>query len=104
MPTYDYQCKECGHAFEEYQSMNAERLLVCPNCGKPALKRLMGSGAGMLFKGSGYYQTDYKKSNGSGTPAKNSSKAETKTESKPAATPDSKGTSKSESKSEKKND
>ncbi|MGB2868362.1 MAG: FmdB family zinc ribbon protein [Bacteroidota bacterium] len=104
MPTYDYVCKECGHAFEEYQLMNAERLMVCPNCGKPALKRLMGSGAGMLFKGSGYYQTDYKKSNGSGSPAKDSTKPEKKTEAKPESKPESKSDSKPTSKSGKKSE
>ncbi len=62
MPTYDYQCKECGYTFEEFQSMTSELLVTCPSCGKPALKRLMAGGAGMIFKGSGFYKTDYKTS------------------------------------------
>lgn len=62
MPTYDYQCKECGYTFEESQSMTSELLITCPSCGKPALKRLMAGGVGMIFKGSGFYQTDYKTS------------------------------------------
>ncbi|MBI3005779.1 MAG: zinc ribbon domain-containing protein [Ignavibacteriales bacterium] len=85
MPTYDYRCKECGHAFEELQSMTAEPLIVCPNCGKPSLKRLMTGGSGMIFKGSGFYLTDYKKT-GSETkstekPAPSSGQAETKKDS-----------------------
>ncbi|HEY5614782.1 MAG TPA: FmdB family zinc ribbon protein [Bacteroidota bacterium] len=62
MPTYDYRCGECGHEFEEFQSMSAEMLKTCPKCGKDVLKRAMGSGAGMIFKGGGFYQTDYKPS------------------------------------------
>jgi len=61
MPTYDYKCKKCGYTFEEFQSMTAERLVTCPSCGQPALKRLMAAGAGMIFRGSGFYQTDYKR-------------------------------------------
>lgn len=62
MPTYDYRCKECGHTFEEFQSISAEPLVTCPSCGKPGLKRLLAGGAGMIFKGSGFYLTDYKNS------------------------------------------
>lgn len=60
MPTYDYKCKGCGYTFEEFQSMRSELLVLCPSCGKPELVRLMASGVGMIFKGSGFYQTDYK--------------------------------------------
>ncbi|HLF20834.1 MAG TPA: zinc ribbon domain-containing protein, partial [Bacteroidota bacterium] len=67
MPTYEYQCKNCGHSFEEMESMAAEPLMVCPNCGKSSLKRLMSGGSGMIFKGSGFYHTDYKKT---GSPEK----------------------------------
>ncbi|HAL56032.1 MAG TPA: FmdB family transcriptional regulator [Bacteroidetes bacterium] len=70
MPTYDYRCKECGHAFEELQSMSADALIECPSCGKPALKRLMTAGAGMIFKGSGFYLTDYKKTSSDTTESK----------------------------------
>ena len=62
MPTYDYACKECGHRFEAFQSMNDAALTTCPQCEREALQRLIGAGAGLLFKGSGYYLTDYKKS------------------------------------------
>ena len=65
MPTYEYHCRECGHSFDEYQLMTADALVVCPNCGKRALKRVMGTGGGLIFKGSGFYQTDYKKNGAS---------------------------------------
>lgn len=61
MPTYDYECQGCGHTFEEFQSMSAEPLKKCPECGKPELQRLIGAGAGIIFKGSGFYETDYKR-------------------------------------------
>jgi putative FmdB family regulatory protein len=60
MPTYDYACDHCGHQFEKFQSMTATPLRVCPSCGEPALKRLIGTGAGIIFKGPGFYATDYR--------------------------------------------
>ena len=60
MPTYDYQCEACDHAFELFQSMSAPVKRKCPECGKLSLKRLIGTGAGVLFKGSGFYETDYR--------------------------------------------
>jgi putative FmdB family regulatory protein len=60
MPTYDYQCGACGHTFEEFQQITAEPLEKCPECKKKALKRLIGTGAALIFKGSGFYCTDYK--------------------------------------------
>lgn len=65
MPTYEYECAACGHAFEEFQSMTDKTLRKCPSCKKLKLQRLVGSGAGIIFKGSGFYETDYKRS-GSG--------------------------------------
>lgn len=62
MPTYEYLCKDCGHRFEEFQSMSAKPLQKCPACQKRALERLIGAGAGVIFKGSGFYQTDYRSS------------------------------------------
>ncbi|MEY4674090.1 MAG: hypothetical protein RL148_1874 [Planctomycetota bacterium] len=62
MPTYDYLCDSCGHRFEEFQSMTAKVLRKCPGCGKNALQRLIGPGAGVIFKGSGFYETDYRSS------------------------------------------
>jgi putative FmdB family regulatory protein len=60
MPTYDYVCDACEHSFEEFQSMSEEPLKKCPECGKSKLRRLFGTGAAVLFKGSGFYQTDYR--------------------------------------------
>jgi putative FmdB family regulatory protein len=60
MPTYEYACSKCGHHFEQFQSMRDEPLRKCPKCHKLALKRLIGGGAGLIFKGSGFYITDYK--------------------------------------------
>lgn len=60
MPTYDYRCKACKHEFEEFQSMMDNPLRKCPKCGKLKLERLIGTGAAILFKGSGFYQTDYR--------------------------------------------
>jgi putative FmdB family regulatory protein len=59
MPTYDYKCKSCGNIFEVFQSMSAEKIKVCPRCGG-SVKRLIGTGSTPIFKGSGFYQTDYK--------------------------------------------
>ena len=64
MPTYEYACAKCGHEFEQFQSMRDEPLKKCPKCGKAAVKRLLGAGAGLIFKGSGFYITDYKKKSG----------------------------------------
>ena len=60
MPTYEYKCDSCGHKFEAFQSMTAKLLEKCPKCAKK-IKRLIGSGAGIIFKGSGFYATDYRK-------------------------------------------
>jgi putative FmdB family regulatory protein len=60
MPTYDYLCDSCGHGFEKFQSITARPLRKCPKCGKKQLKRLIGMGAGIIFKGSGFYETDYR--------------------------------------------
>jgi len=60
MPTYDYQCQACGHAFEVFQSIKARPKRKCPACGRLRLRRLIGAGAGVIFKGSGFYQTDYR--------------------------------------------
>jgi putative FmdB family regulatory protein len=60
MPTYDYECRACEHRFEEFQSISADPLTKCPKCGKKKLQRLFGAGAAVVFKGSGFYQTDYR--------------------------------------------
>jgi putative FmdB family regulatory protein len=82
MPTYDYKCKSCGKTFEFFHAMTAKPQKKCPECGKNALEKQIGSGAGIIFKGSGFYQTDYRDK------AYSSAQAAAKKESeKPAATP-----------------
>ncbi len=60
MPTYDYVCDACGHEFELFQAMTDRVKRKCPKCEKPRLKRLIGAGAGVIFKGSGFHETDYR--------------------------------------------
>ena len=60
MPTYEYECTNCQHTFEKFQSITAKPVKTCPKCGKRKVKRLIGAGAGVIFKGSGFYQTDYR--------------------------------------------
>lgn len=66
MPTYEYECNKCGHHFERFQNMSDEPIKVCPRCGGQ-VKRLFGTGAGIIFKGSGFYATDYKQQSASPT-------------------------------------
>jgi putative FmdB family regulatory protein len=60
MPTYEYVCTACSHEFDEFQSITAKPLRKCPDCGKNTLKRKIGTGAGVIFRGSGFYETDYR--------------------------------------------
>ncbi len=110
MPTYDYECQKCGHVFEVFHGMSEAPKVKCEKkgCGGKAKKQI-GAGSGLIFKGSGFYITDYKdkkSGNGSGAPAGSSessdggSKAESKSEAKTEAKAESSG--KSESKSESK--
>ena len=101
MPTYDYECAACGNQMEVFQGINDAILTKCPKCKKKKLKRLFGAGGAIVFKGSGFYQTDYrsdsyKKAASADKPAdsapsesksKSDTKSEQKTESKPAAKP-----------------
>jgi len=106
MPTYEYKCHACDHEFELFQSIKAAAVRKCPECGKLKVKRLIGIGAGVIFKGSGFYQTDYrsesyKKAAEKDKPAKaDDKKSETKSESKSEA----KSETKSETKTAKKTD
>lgn len=86
MPTYDYQCPDCGHEFEAFHSISAKPIKKCPKCGKRKVKRLIGSGGGVIFKGTGFYQTDYK---GSSKPASKPepAKSDTSTTEAPASAP-----------------
>ena len=100
MPTYDYRCDECGHTFEEFQSMSAKPLRKCPHCKKAKLKRLIGTGAAVIFKGGGFWQTDYRSENykaGAKAEAEASKPAtETKSESKSETATKSESTAKSD--------
>ena len=73
MPTYEYECPDCGTRFEEFQSITADPLEECPACGEKHVKRLISAGAGLIFKGSGFYETDYKRKNGSNGSSSSSS-------------------------------
>jgi putative FmdB family regulatory protein len=112
MPTYDYKCSACGNAFEELQSFSDPPLTKCPKCKKKKLARLFGGGGAILFKGTGFYETDYRRAgqtNGdgkadkgekieSGEAAKSETKSEAKTETKTEAKTESKSETKSDSK------
>ena len=60
MPTYEYECQNCGHKFEKFQYMTDKPIKMCPKCDKSKAKRLISAGSGIIFKGNGFYQTDYK--------------------------------------------
>lgn len=94
MPTYQYVCQHCGHEFEAFQRMTEEPLKKCPSCKKLKLTRIISGGAGIIFKGSGFYETDYKASKKEGGESSSgdssadsatSDKKETKPAEKPAA-------------------
>ncbi|HYO10781.1 MAG TPA: FmdB family zinc ribbon protein [Tepidisphaeraceae bacterium] len=118
MPTYEYKCDNCGAAFERFQSIMAAPIKRCPECGKAKVRRLIGTGAGLIFKGSGFYITDYRDKSytdrakaesgsaggdagGSGE-SKGEAKSEAKSDAKPAteAKPPAKGEAKPASKSD----
>jgi putative FmdB family regulatory protein len=99
MPTYDYQCKACGHRWELFQSIKDKPVKKCPECGKARAERMIGAGAGILFKGSGFYQTDYRSS-----AYKKAADADKKSSDASSGKSDSTSANKSESKSESKSD
>ncbi|MGH7163247.1 MAG: FmdB family zinc ribbon protein [Planctomycetota bacterium] len=82
MPTYDYRCDACGHEMALFQSITEPRARKCPKCSKRRLRRLIGSGAGIIFKGSGFYETDYKRNRSPSS--KETPKTEKKKDSAPA--------------------
>jgi putative FmdB family regulatory protein len=92
MPTYDYICDQCRHEFEAYESIKADPQTVCPECKETKLRRKIGAGAAILFKGSGFYQTDYRSDS-----YKKSAKADQPSESKPSETKSSDASSSSPS-------
>ena len=93
MPTYDYKCDACNHAFEEWQSFHDAELTKCPKCKKKKLRRLLGAGAAIIFKGGGFYETDYRSESyksaekADAEPAKTETKADAKTETPAEAKP-----------------
>jgi putative FmdB family regulatory protein len=94
MPTYDYVCDACGHEFEEFQSITEPVLRKCPECKKQKLRRLFGTGAAVVFKGSGFYQTDNRSESYKSGAEKDKPKSESSEKS------ESKGTEKAEKKTE----
>jgi putative FmdB family regulatory protein len=103
MPTYDYKCSACGHQFEELQSFSEPPLVKCPKCKKKKLARLFGGGGAILFKGSGFYETDYRRAGAANGDGK-AEAAETKEPAASAAKTEAKSEAKSETKSESKSD
>ncbi|HVT28114.1 MAG TPA: zinc ribbon domain-containing protein [Lacipirellulaceae bacterium] len=90
MPTYDYECDACGHTFELFQSITEPIQKKCPKCGKLKLRRLFGTGAAVVFKGSGFYQTDYRSESYKKAAEKDKPATESKSDSKSEAKSDSK--------------
>lgn len=111
MPTYDYTCSSCEHAWELFQSITAKPIRKCPQCGRQTAKRMIGMGAGILFKGSGFYCTDYRSegykkaaksesdsSSGKSKSESGDSGSKTASETKAASKPESKSSTKPDSK------
>ena len=90
MPTYDYKCNACGHAFEEFQSITAPVMKKCPECKKLKLERLIGTGAAVMFKGGGFYETDYRSESYKKAAKADSDAAKSSSESKPETKADKK--------------
>ncbi len=100
MPIYEYECRNCGTRFEKMQPITSDPVKICPNCGEEQVRRVIQP-VGVIFKGSGWYITDNRKSTGESAPAaKSDTPAETKSESKPDANAEAKSDTKSETKSE----
>jgi putative FmdB family regulatory protein len=96
MPTYDYICDECGHEFEAYESIKADPRKDCPACSRETLRRKIGPGAAILFKGSGFYKTDYrsesyKKAAKADKPSDGAAKSSGDSAASPSSTPASSG-------------
>ncbi|MBI5369217.1 MAG: zinc ribbon domain-containing protein [Planctomycetes bacterium] len=87
MPTYDYECGRCEHRFEKYQGINDPAVRKCPKCGRLSVKRLVGAGAALLFKGSGFYITDYRSKDYQAKAKADSSAAAGSSSATPAASP-----------------
>jgi putative FmdB family regulatory protein len=98
VPTYEYECQACGHEFEKFQSMTDRPVRKCPECGRMRVKRLIGTGAGLLFKGDGFYITDYRSKGYQEAAKKDTASSASASETKKTDS-SSKTTAKSESKS-----
>ena len=92
MPTYEYQCDACGHNFDEFQYFSEPALTKCPQCKKKKLHRVFGTGAAIIFKGSGFYETDYRSESYKAGQKKEEEAAKPAAEAKSDAKPDSNGT------------
>jgi putative FmdB family regulatory protein len=103
MPTYEYRCRACDHRFENFHSMTADPITLCPECGKEEVERLISAGGGLIFKGSGFYITDYRSESYKKAAEKDKPTADTKSksDSKSDAKPKSESKPKSDSKSSK---
>jgi len=95
MPTYDYECQACGHRFEKFQSITADPVRKCPTCGENKVRRLIGTGGAVIFKGSGFYATDYRSDS-----YKSAAKADSKSPDKESAKGSGGGSKKTAAKSE----
>ena len=102
MPTYEYRCDACGHEMEAFQSITAKALKKCPECGKSKLQRLISGGGAVIFKGSGFYETDYRSKDYKQKAEADKKAGEAKPETKSDSKSDSKGDKKTETKPEKK--
>lgn len=92
MPTYDYVCDACQHQFEEFQSFSADELKTCPKCSQDRLRRLFGTGAAVLFKGGGFYETDYRSDSYKSAEKADTAPAKTESTSTTSSPPASGGT------------
>ena len=105
MPTYEYKCDNCGYEFERFQPITAAAIKRCPQCGKSKVRRLISTGAGLIFKGSGFYITDYRDKSYSDKAKAESGSGDSKGEGKTETNSDSKSDSKpAETKSEAKSE
>ncbi|GAB5443271.1 MAG: hypothetical protein Fues2KO_36200 [Fuerstiella sp.] len=96
MPTYEYVCSACDHEWEEFQSIKADPTKKCPDCGKKKAQRIISSGGGIIFKGSGFYQTDYRSESYKKGASADKKATETKSESKSSSTEKASAGSKSD--------